>query len=261
MHPKISIITINFNNKSGLERTFESVFSQTFKEFEYIIIDGGSTDGSKELIEKHSEKITYWVSEPDKGIYNAMNKGIKAVNGDYLLFLNSGDEIYEISTLEKCAPILNSAEIISGNLKIVDLDKEKIGETPQSLSFKLFYENTLWHPCTFIKNDAFEKVGLYDENLKIVADWKWFLMAVCHYNLTYKSIDDVISIFYLDGISEDSNSRPIIKEERRKVLENSFPFLLFEYENRIAAEIKVEGYESSRIISLLKKIGFLKGLR
>ena len=87
--PLISVITINFNDRVGLERTFESVFNQTFQDFEYIVIDGGSNDGSKELIEQNTEKISYWISEPDKGIYNAMNKGISAAKGDYLLFLNS----------------------------------------------------------------------------------------------------------------------------------------------------------------------------
>ncbi len=88
---KLSIITVNLNNKDGLQKTIDSVISQTFKDFEWIVIDGGSTDGSKELIEKYSDYISYWVSEPDKGIYNAMNKGIKVAKGDYLEFLNSGD--------------------------------------------------------------------------------------------------------------------------------------------------------------------------
>ena len=91
--PQLSIITINYNNLAGLQKTFESVFNQTFQDFEYIVIDGGSTDGSKELIEQYHDKIDYWVSEPDSGIYNAMNKGIVRANGEYLQFLNSGDSL------------------------------------------------------------------------------------------------------------------------------------------------------------------------
>ena len=98
---KLSIITINYNNKNGLQKTIDSVISQTFKDFEWIIIDGGSTDGSKELIEKYSQHITYWVSEPDKGIYNAMNKGIKVAKGEYLFFLNSGDYLVQPNTINQ----------------------------------------------------------------------------------------------------------------------------------------------------------------
>ena len=100
MAPLISIITVNFNDKIGLERTLESVFSQNFRNFEYLVIDGGSNDGSKELLEKNSEKINYWVSEPDKGIYNAMNKGISFAKGEYLIFLNSGDHLKNENSLE-----------------------------------------------------------------------------------------------------------------------------------------------------------------
>ena len=88
---KLSIITINFNNKAGLERTITSVFQQDFKDFEFIVIDGGSTDGGKELIESNKQHFSYWVSEADKGIYNAMNKGIKMSKGKYVAFLNSDD--------------------------------------------------------------------------------------------------------------------------------------------------------------------------
>ena len=100
MAPLISIITVNFNDKIGLERTLESVFSQNFRNFEYLVIDGGSNDGSKDLLEKNSEKINYWVSEPDKGIYNAMNKGISFAKGEYLIFLNSGDHLKNENSLE-----------------------------------------------------------------------------------------------------------------------------------------------------------------
>src|SRR6478735_1115877 len=112
---QLSIITINYNNLQGLQKTIESVVSQSFKDFEYIIIDGGSTDGSKVLIEKYSESITYWVSEKDNGIYPAMNKGIQVANGEYLLFLNSGDWFYENTTLSMAIPMLRPFDIVYGN--------------------------------------------------------------------------------------------------------------------------------------------------
>ena len=98
---KLSIITINYNNLAGLQKTIESVVSQTFRDFEWIVIDGGSVDGSRELIERYANSFSYWVSEPDKGIYNAMNKGIVVAKGDYLLFLNSGDWLCDEMALER----------------------------------------------------------------------------------------------------------------------------------------------------------------
>jgi glycosyltransferase involved in cell wall biosynthesis len=119
MSPKISIITINYNNREGLERTFDSVFSQNYTNFEYIVIDGASNDGSKELIDQFSDKITFWVSEPDKGIYNAMNKGIDQVNGEYVFFLNSGDVFLDSNSLEKVSEELHTDDIISFNIQVV----------------------------------------------------------------------------------------------------------------------------------------------
>jgi len=114
---KLSIITVNLNNKSGLQKTIDSVISQTYKDFEWIIIDGGSTDGSKELIEQYSQYITYWISEPDKGIYNAMNKGIVQAKGEYLQFLNSGDALYDKYVLDKILKATNiTSDIITGSI-------------------------------------------------------------------------------------------------------------------------------------------------
>ncbi len=120
---KLSIITVNLNNSAGLRKTIESIVKQTFKDFEYIIIDGGSTDGSAEVIKEFADKITYWVSEPDKGIYNAMNKGILHAKGEYLLFLNSGDWLADDDLLSKvfCEP--RTADIIYGHMNFVSGDK------------------------------------------------------------------------------------------------------------------------------------------
>jgi glycosyltransferase involved in cell wall biosynthesis len=186
--PLISVITINFNDRVGLERTFESVFNQTFQDFEYIVIDGGSNDGSKELIEENTGKISYWISEPDKGIYNAMNKGISAAKGDYLLFLNSGDILYKNDVLKSCETYLCNEDIISGNLSFVENERNWLGKTPETLSFYRFFTDTLYHPCSFIKKTAFDTFGWYDEEYKICSDWKWFLLAICKKKATYNHI-------------------------------------------------------------------------
>ena len=111
---KLSIITINFNNCEGLQKTIESVVSQSFKDFEWIVIDGGSTDGSRELLEQYADHITYWVSELDKGVYNAMNKGIKVAKGEYVNFMNSGDVYASASILEDVFSTSHTADVLYG---------------------------------------------------------------------------------------------------------------------------------------------------
>ena len=113
---KYSIITINYNNKDGLKKTIESVINQSCKDFEYIIIDGGSTDGSVDVIRQYADRINYWISEPDKGVYNAMNKGVAQAHGEYLNFMNSGDCFSDNSVLENIAHSLCSYDIVTGKV-------------------------------------------------------------------------------------------------------------------------------------------------
>ena len=139
--PLISIITINFNDKIGLQRTFDSVFAQDYQDFEYIVIDGGSNDGSKELIENNAQKISYWISEPDKGIYNAMNKGILKATGEYLLFLNSGDHLYSHTVLEENYTRIENYDLIYFNLQMASEKIVKVFSLPESLRFSdLFFQ-------------------------------------------------------------------------------------------------------------------------
>lgn len=267
----ISIITINYNNKEGIERTIKSITSQTFQEFEYIIIDGGSTDGSREIIEKYSDKISYWISEPDKGIYNAMNKGIVKATGEYLLFINSGDELFENNTIEKSLSNLHTEDIISGNLNFINDKSNGIGYAQEHVTFLQMYRDTIWHPCTFIKKKAFDEVGLYDEKLKICSDWKWFLLAVYKYNKKYKNINTVISNFYLDGISSDKQYQNLIAKEKRSVFEQYFHFspedfnsinsLYEDREKKQKLEYKILTIKKSRILKLLYKIGLFKAYK
>ena len=112
---KLSIITINYNNLAGLRKTVESVLAQTYREFEYIVIDGASTDGSAEYVRAQADKLTYWVSEQDTGIYNAMNKGVRAATGEYVLMLNSGDFLVDEYVVERILPELDGTDIVQGN--------------------------------------------------------------------------------------------------------------------------------------------------
>ena len=163
--PKLSIITINYNNAGGLEKTIQSVVSQTFTDYEYIVIDGSSNDGSVDCIKRYSDKISYSVSEKDKGIYNAQNKGIMAAKGMYCLFLNSGDYLFNEKVLEEVFSHKHNEDIIYGDMMIDDGSAELIyGKHPSDITFEFLIYTTLWHPVSFIKRELFNRFGLYNED-------------------------------------------------------------------------------------------------
>lgn len=251
---KISVITINFNNAFGLKNTIESVFSQSFTEFEYIIIDGGSTDGSVEIIKLNSSKFSYWISEPDRGIYNAMNKGIKAAKGEFLLFLNSGDYLFDKDVLEKLLNFENRQyDLIYGNLNIVESDKSWIKYYPSELRFSYFVKDTLPHPATLIKRNLFEQISPYNELNKIVSDWEFFLLAINKYNCTYKYMPFIVTNFMYDGISSKQENLEFLMDERRRVLETHFPSYLKDYIELDKLHKEILLLRKSRVFKLSQK--------
>ena len=253
----ISIITVNYNDAKGLEGTIKSVQNQFYTNYEHIIIDGNSNDGSKEVIEKHKKSFTHWVSEPDSGIYNAMNKGISAAKGDYLLFLNSGDDFTDASALEKCKSDLTGEEIISFDINVVSEAKPYIKKAPEQMSFSYLAKDTLAHQSTFIRKDLFERIGYYDEKLKIVSDWKFFIMAICKFNATYKSVEGVFSTFYMDGISTSPENITQLIEEREQVLRTEFAPFLIDMKSVLETNRLVNSLRGSKKIQLLVRLGLI----
>ena len=184
---KLSIITVCYNNLEGLKRTYKSIVVQTVrKEFEWIIIDGNSSDGTKEFLQEHDNEIDYWSSEPDSGIYNAMNKGVKHSKGEYCLFINSGDLLYKPTAIAQSISYLDDGtDIISGNLityNPINLTKVEY-VVPERLTLYDLYTSYIPHPSTFIRTHNL-KEHPYDENYKIVSDWIFF----CKRNNLQKSI-------------------------------------------------------------------------
>jgi glycosyltransferase involved in cell wall biosynthesis len=228
-NPLISIITISRNNAVGIEKTIKSVINQTYNNIEYIIIDGASTDGTVNVIKKYNSQITFWISEPDSGIYNAMNKGIKQSKGEYIMFLNSGDELYEPHCLYNIVSQADYFDIVYSNLKMVNEKKTFIKESPRKLTFQYFTNNAIPHPATLIKRKLFNSLGLYDESLKIVSDWKWFMIAICKMNASYKKTDILAAKFYEDGISSNESHSTILEKERENVLHREFPLYTDDY--------------------------------
>ena len=225
---KLSIITVNLNNRDGLQKTIDSVVSQTFKDFEWIVIDGGSTDGSKELIEQYADHFAYWVSEPDKGIYNAMNKGIRVAKGEYLQFLNSGDWLCDASALERCFSHSFSADIVYGDLFFCDGETQHRYSYPDNLTLYFLYNLSLGHCASFIKRELFTN-NPYNEELKIVSDWEFFLKQALN-NSIFEHINEDIACFDTKGISSGNNQ--LVHDERKKVIQTALPPMLrIDYES------------------------------
>lgn len=228
--PKISIVTINYNNANGLRDTIESVLAQSYEAIEHVVIDGASTDGSQAVLEEFRPRLGYALSEPDTGIYNAMNKGVRAASGDYLLFINSGDILIDADVIAKCVELGFDKELIIGDLLFINGEETKVWKPAHLLTFDLFCSMGIPHPTTFIQREVFDKVGLYDEHYKIVSDWKFFMLAVCKHDCTYKRIDIVVSGFMEGGISTLESNRPLMLEEREKAIAESFSAFLPDYE-------------------------------
>lgn len=222
--PKLSIITINLNNNAGLRETVESVLNQTYNDYEYIIIDGGSIDGSIETIKEYADRISYWVSEPDKGIYNGMNKGILQAKGEYLQFLNSGDLLVNETILSKVFEIKRTADIVYGHLNTVFDKKIRLHKAVKEnqLSLAYFYNSTLSHPASFIARRLFDNC-LYDESYSISADKLFFIENIISKNCTLQQINTTIANFNLVGISNNPKSQVILKEENDRIFTQTIP--------------------------------------
>ena len=261
----LSIITINRNNAAGLEKTMRSVASQIGGDFEYVVIDGGSTDGSVEVVRSFEASFgerLKWISEPDKGIYNAMNKGIEKASGNYLQFLNSGDSLVSDDVTMRMTEALKSQEypsILYGNM-LKDMPGGKAMRdrcfAGREISFLGFYTGSLNHPSSYIKKSLFEKYGNYDESLKIVSDWKWFLQAIILGGEKPVYVDMDVTLFDMNGISE--KSKALAKSERRRVMNELIPpTILADYDHWALSIGRMKRLErhpwANRIVSFLER--------
>lgn len=223
---KLTIITINKNNDEGLRQTMESVVSQSCKDFEYIVIDGASTDKSVEIIKQYAAKNTIdWVSEPDQGIYNAMNKGIAKAKGEYINFMNSGDTLYDSKVVERMLKEVEThghPSLLLGQTHVKRANRA-IEKAPMNsdFSFLRFYVDSIFHQSTYFRRDLFDKYGTYDERYQIVSDWKWFLEVIPMKDVQPIIVDVNVSIFDTTGISE--TCKELKDKERRQVLEEVVP--------------------------------------
>lgn len=253
---KLSIITVNYNDAEGLERTIKSVMSQSFKDFEFIIIDGGSTDASVDVIKKYEDKIDYWVSERDGGIYPGMNKGLRQAKGEYVNFMNGGDCYHSPDVLDMIFSLNSDADIITGTHSengIRNVGKD--GVTMLDL-----YKWAIDHQASFIRREVALRHP-YDEKYKIVSDWKFFIEALVFDNCSFFYTDTIVVDVDMRGIS--NTNFELDMQEREAVLRELFPERVLK-DYRLLASIRPDLLEiaprishSQSIKSLVLKIANL----
>jgi glycosyltransferase involved in cell wall biosynthesis len=258
---KLSIITVNLNNKDGLEDTIKSVINQSYKDFEFLIFDGGSSDGSVEVIHKYSPFIKFWISELDSGIYNAMNKGIIQSEGEYLLFLNSGDILINTYILSEVFKQNFTEDIISGKVNTYSKQKNKVicylGPGSADLTLSELLRVSLNHQATFIKRKLLIELGMYDESYRIISDWIFLLKSIIFKNASYLFLDKIIAKLQPDGISMNETNLHI---EREKALKDMIPVRIYkDYSN-----LDIYGYKKVRgnkltwyLYLIVRKVAFL----
>ena len=205
---KFSIITVNYNNCKGLRMTIESVVNQTYRDFEFIVIDGGSTDGSADVLKEYDQHITYWVSEKDTGIYNGMNKGIARATGEYLNFMNSGDCFYADDVLQRVAAYNSHADFVVGRDYHFSEAKQQghASIQPPRLSMVHFFVATLDHQSSFIRRELFNSTP-YREDYRLVSDWIFFTEKIVGEGKHVQFIDDIVCRREDGGLSEQQCER------------------------------------------------------
>lgn len=264
----LTIITVNKNNKDGLKKTIQSVLSQSFVNFEYIIVDGASTDGSVEVISRYLEKeqkiSTNWISEQDGGVYEAMNKGIKMARGIYLLFLNSGDYLIDKNVIGRVFTTEHVADILFARCRVSN--KGQVIWTsnimPETITLGTLYWTGIMHQSTFIKRSLITKLGMYDESFKWLADIQFWYTSLILHDATTEAIDIITSDYNTDGISSTSqkNSQFIYEREwpsRQPILKHVMPdYAIMKKDKEIAEKYNwIENHKMlQKILKHFKKI-------
>lgn len=221
MQPRFSIITITYNASQWLERTILSVLSQSYSNIEYILIDGASTDGTVDIIRQYEAGVTFWSSEPDKGLYDAMNKGLQQATGDYVWFMNAGDTLYTADTVQRIVTSLKKKvslpDIIYGETAIVDADSKFLGmrrlKAPVKLSWKSFRMGMLVCHQSFISKR--EIAPLYNTEYRLTADYDWCIQCLKRADKVHNT-HLTLSSFLEEGVS--SVNRKASLQERYAIM-------------------------------------------
>ncbi|HEX8350504.1 MAG TPA: glycosyltransferase family 2 protein, partial [Hymenobacter sp.] len=246
-----SIITVSFNDRVGLAKTMSSVRGQLETDYEYLVIDGGSTDGSLELLQEYAPSLSYWQSQPDGGTYDAMNKGIAQARGQYLLFLNSGDSLADTDILQKCAAHLHAtptADVLYGNAVVsggLTGGQQALWKYPEELTLTFFLESTINHQAAFFRRTLFNELGNYAAADGLAADYGFFLRALLA-NKHYCYIDMAIVDYNLGGVSARDNF-----ETYKKAMQAIWQSLVPAWAQRVVAEnVRLADATAPRLVKL-----------
>jgi glycosyltransferase involved in cell wall biosynthesis len=264
----LSIITINKDNAQGLKRTISSVRAQEAADFEYLVVDGASVDGSIEIIKSFEACIDWWVSESDSGIYNAMNKAIAQASGDYCLFLNSGDCLTKsniVSLINRAA--VGDVDVLYSDALMTEGRRALISRYPRRITLGYLLINSLNHQNSVIRRAALLRQGSYREDFKIAADWFFFLKATAEGQISYRYFPTPIARYWNDGISASKEGSALNERERSQGIREIFAGLLpaaeelRQYQNSVYGSI-IRHYGESKILDLLLRVYrlFARGL-
>ncbi len=239
MAPLVSIISVNLNDRAGLARTLASIGRQTFKDREVIVVDGGSTDGSVDVIRENAAVVSDWVSEKDAGIYDAMNKGILRAHGTYCIFLNGGDAFASDEALERFFAAGEPVEDVLYSDAVVEHEDKTthVWETPPTLGWELFMRTTLPHQSSAFRRDLFERVGLYDTRFKMGGDHEFYLRSIVTRGATTRKVPVPLALQVWGGFSNRPDTYGLLREERKLAKERALsPVLLAHWEEHLAAK-------------------------
>ncbi len=205
--PRVSIITVCYNAAETIGRTLESVYAQKYTKIEHIIVDGGSDDDTMRLVERYADRVTHSVSEPDDGLYHAMNKGIDLASGDLMLFLNADDAFVHPTSLQTAIRAIQQAPADAGLYcgGVVWANPDQGWARPRRvdrISRTSLYRGSLPHQAMFIRRDVFDRVGMYDTSYEVVADYEWCLRAMLRHGVAFEPIDVLLAVFMNGGVSD-----------------------------------------------------------
>jgi len=237
---KLSIISICHNEVNGIKNTIQSVLNQGFRDFEYIIIDGNSNDGTREVIENYKDKVDLFISEDDAGIYSAMNKGLYRAKGEYVLFLNGGDYLYNDKVLADVFSIEIRKPIIYGYCETrTSINTPTLFRAPKNLTKLHLIKTSIPHQATFIKRELFLKYGMFDEAFKIAGDYDFLLRLVIKHSVKAQYVPVLCSYFDRNGISSTLHElRDYEKDKARSRNFSRFDLLLYPLVNRLINELR-----------------------
>lgn len=258
---KLSIITVNLNNSVGLKRTAQSIIAQNFQDFEWIVMDGGSSDGSLDVIEEYKYRMSFWTSQKDSGIYNAMNSGVKKSSGEFVLFLNSGDSLFETDTLSKVFSKDCRNVILYGDCVITNYlnHKENIVRYPDKLIFSDLFLRGICHNATFIPRQILISHP-FTESYKIASDWEFFIkMALTSY--PFQHIDILVTRYEDGGLSTMNLDKNV--QERLEIRDHLVPRMIIdEYRYANLGDLMTIRYLYPKIWNILvKSFGFIKKVK